>query len=362
MTTPSADIDTTRLESYLATEIDTAVVETTVLSDGLNLVLTVTTADGGVEYVVRQAKELRDTDVFNDLRDEYALLCELEDTPIPTQRPVLFCDDESVLGDEFFVTTYVPGEPFPRGSFLPERYQVPEAREHIATGLVDTLAEIHSLPVAQYEPHCSRWSPLKQVERATARLDATTDVTGREMPTLRAVGDWLRENAPTESVTSLVHGDYRAGNVLFAGDQPEITAVLDWEAALVGDPLTELGYLLLDFRRDDDPRPSLDEIEAKYPEDALTGVRELHRDGLSPFGSKPGSPTRRELVDRYEDRTGLTFDHEQFYRAHAAFLLASVWADLGRQEVEAGGESSYAPIVDYMALVADSITSGEFPL
>ncbi|MFC6726626.1 phosphotransferase, partial [Halobium palmae] len=165
--------------------------------------------------------------------------------------------------------------------------------------------------------------------------------------------------------TTLTHGDYRPGDLLFAGvDRPALTGVLDWETALLGDPLMELGYFLLDWRRDDDPRPPLDDLEARYTDDEMEGVRNIHERGLSPFTSKPGSLSRAELVARYEERTGVEFERERFYRAQAAFALATVWADLHRLRVEAGAgdESGYPPLIDYMALVAAQIADGEYPL
>jgi len=302
--------------------------------------------------------------LFNDLRREYGVLQRLRETPIPAPTPVLFCEDESVVGDRFFVVTYLDGATVPLGSDLPERFQNPRSRERVAELLIWTLADVHTLDLEPFEDVCERQTPLDQVAHATARLDEATRVTGRDFSRLRSVGEWLRENEPSDTETTLVHGDYRPGNVLFAGtDRPEITGVLDWETAMLGDPLTELGYLLLRWRDEGDPTPSLDEIEARYAnDDAIRELRVTNESGLAPFTAKPGSPSRRALVAHYEERTGITFEDERFYRAHAAFVLATVWADLHRYRVEVGQESDFAPLVDYMSLLAGSIVNGEFPL
>lgn len=357
-------INMATLESYLSAELGVVVVETEVLHDGLNLSVAISTVDDERAYVLRRPNKLRDTASFNDVNREYEVLRRFRDTPIDAPEPVLVCDDESVLGDTFLVTTYLDGETIPLGSNLPERFRNPTPRSRVATLSIDTLAEIHSVEVDRFTDACDRQTVRDQVARVTDQLDAATEVTGHEPPALRDVADWLQRNAPSDSTTTLIHGDYRPSNVLFAGrNQPEISGVLDWETAFLGDPLTELGYLLLRWRDDGDPTPPLDELRARYSNEAV--LRELeaaNEHGLAPFTNKPGSPSRRELVARYENKTGLAFENDRFYRALAAFVLATVWADLHRYDVEAGRESDREPHIDYMSMIATSIVSGEFQL
>jgi len=363
MTQLDADLDTPALESFLSTALDEPIADIEVVGDGVNLILTISTANGGGPYVLRRPNKLRHTELFNGLEREYRVLERLQSTPIPAPEPVLFSNDQSIIGDAFFLTTHLDGDPFPWSEDLPERYRTPDARERIGVRLIETLGEIHSLSVEPFENVCKPKSPLDQVGQASDRLDVATSVTGREMPRLRGVEKWLRDNAPSESETRLVHGDYRPGNVLFDGaSRPDVTGVLDWETALLGDPRTELGYFLLDWRDADDPVLALDDLEAKYSDEAMEPVRAMNEKGHSPFTAKPGSPTRRELVDRYEELTDVVFEHDRFYRAHAAFMLATVWADLHRHRVEAGEATGWDPSIDYVGLVAREIIDGEFPL
>ncbi|WP_049893588.1 phosphotransferase family protein [Halogranum rubrum] len=359
----SGDVDVDALEAYLADVFGREVTCIGVLSDKLNLILELSASEGEPTHVLRRPLKLRHTDLFNPLDAEYRLLERLDGTEIPTQTPVLFCEDTSVLGEQFFVTTYLDGEPIPLGTDLPERFRNPRAREEVARQLIDTLAEIHSLDTASFEDVCDRQSPREQVARATERLDEATSVTGRDLPRLRAIGRWLRDNAPSTSQTALVHGDYRPGNALFTGEErPELSGVIDWETAMLGDPLTELGYFLLRWRDESDPTPSLDELEARYPEsEELDHLREVNENGLSPFTARPGSPTRRALVGRYENATGLSVENVSYYRTHAAFMLATVWSDLERHDVERGVESNHGPWIDYLTMVAEHVADGEFP-
>ncbi|WP_276257058.1 phosphotransferase family protein [Halomontanus rarus] len=364
MTEVDVDFDIAELESSLSAALDVTVVETEVLHDGLNLSLAISTANEERAYVLRRPNKLRHTEAFNDLKQEYGVMRRLEQTAVDAPEPVLVCEDESVIGDPFLVMTHLDGVSIPLGSYLPDRFQTPASRERVATRLIETLADVHTVDVDPFADVCERATPREQVARTTARLEAATAVTGHEPPALWDVAEWLRRNAPSDSETALVHGDYRPSNVLFAGaDRPEIAGVLDWETAFLGDPLTELGYLLLRWRDEGDPTPSLDELEARCSnDDAIRDVRETNERGLAPFTNEPGSPSRRELVARYEDETGLSFENQRFYRALAAFMLATVWEDLHRYQIEAGAESDQEPHIDYMSMIARSIVSGEFKL
>lgn len=361
--TEADEVDTSAVAAHVARQLDVDVTGVEVLSDGLNLNLVVSTASEGRAYVVRRPNKLRHTDLFLDLRREYRLLERLRDTPVPAPEPVLFCEDDAPLGGPFAVLTYLDGEVVPLGSDLPGRFQTPAARRRVAHLLVDTLAEVHAVGADRVDDVCDRVTPREQVEHELDRLETARDVTGHEVPVLDRVGEWLRQNAP-ESDPTLVHGDYRPGNVLFAGDRaPTMGGVVDWEVALLGDPVGEVGYLLLRWRDEGDPTPSVDEIAARHPdaEDALATLRRRNEAGLAPFTAAPGSPSRRELLDRYERQAGRTVENWRFHLAHAAFSLAVVWADLHRERVAAGAASEWEPHVEYMAALADLIANGAFP-
>lgn len=348
------------LESRLSAELGERVVDTEVLSDGLNLVVAVATAANDWTYVLRRPNKLRDAALFSDLREEYRILKRLADTPVPTPEPVCYCEDESLLGEPFFLATHVDGESIRMESHLPARFRSPSARGALAETLVDTLADVHALPVERFADATEYFDPLDQVDSAVERLDHATDVTDREVPELWRVVEWLRANAPGESRRSLIHGDYKPGNVFFAETSaPEITGVLDWEAAKLADPRTELGYFLLYWRDAGDEYPPLGDLGDRYAASELTEVRRIADEGFYPFTTRPGSLGRPGLVDRYEERTGRSVGDLRFYRAHAALMLATVWEDLHRHAVEAGGDPEPSPLLDYFPRVARAVVDGD---
>lgn len=354
-------MDTTELEGFLAVELDAPVTGVEVVADGLNLVATVATpaSDDTPAYTLRSPRMLRESGLFLDLWTEFEVLERFASTTVPAPAPVRFFE-EGPLERPFYVATYLPGEPFPWGDPLPARFRTPEARDGIATRVVETLAAVHGVDTGPFASVCPTSSPREQIEAAASRLDAVTEATGHELVGARAVADRLRERAPTDHETTLVHGDFRPGNLLFAErGPPRVTGVLDWETAMLGDPLTELGYLLLDWREGTAwPDPSVLEYPPETP--GMGRVRELHRDALTPFTTRAGSPTAAELVARYESLTGRQFEHGGFHRALAALGLATVWADLHRHGVVAGEQEPVEalPAVEYVGRVAAAALDG----
>lgn len=360
MAAPDTDVDVAALSSSLSSGLSIDVVDAEVLHDGLNLSIAISTADAERPYVLRQPRKLRQTELFNDLETEYEVLRRLEETPVPAPVPIEYCDDETVLGNSCLLMSHLDGTAIPLGSGLPERFQSVKARTRFVDGLIEMLAEIHTVSTESFEEVCDQQTPLAQVNCGTQRLDAARSVTDHEPLALREVEDWLRKHVPSNPQPALVHGDFRPGNVHFVGDRrPEITGVLDWETAFLGDPRTEIGYLLLRWGTEKDLTPKLDELEGRYSTKEVEQVREDTDDGLVPFTNPPGGPSRRDLIARYEAETGITFENDRFYRAHAAFMLATVWEDLHRHEIEAGNESDWPSRIDYLSLVARSIIRGE---
>lgn len=364
MSDDGSDLDTGRLESYLAEHLDQRVVDTAVLEVGLNRVIRVATADDPQAYVVRQPNGDRSDEGFIDVATEHAVMDRLEPTGVPAPGAMHLCEDESVLGTPFSVIEYVEGEAIHWDEPLPEGYRDERSRKRVGTLLVDTLADLHSVDTGGFTDVCERVRPRAQVDRIVAQLEATTSTTGHDPDTLWGVADWLRDNAPERAATALVHGDYKPDNVFLTwADGPRVSAVVDWETAKLRDPRTELGYLLFYWREAEDPSPALDDVAARHPDPVMADIRERERTGFWPFTKQRGSPSRRELVERWERSTGLSYMDDRFYRALGAFMLATVWEGLYADALERGEDvAGWEAHIEYVAELADAIADAALPL
>jgi len=358
-----ASPDVLALESELSERLDEDVVDVTMLHDGLNLSLAVDTATTEDAYVLRRANKFRDSDGFLDVRQEYRVLELLQQTPVPAPEPVTLGEGESALDGSFLITTYVDGEVVPLGSRLPERFQHPTARQRFGEVVVEALADVHTLDTEPFREVCEQITLRGHVEATIGRMESATAATGHEPPAVWDVTDWLRDNVPAETETTVCHGDFRPGNILFVGgEQPRVGGVIDWETTWLGDPRTELGYLLLRWRDEGDPIPPVEAIAERHPEKDVTG--ELTggvAPWIAPYSTEPGSPTRQELVEHYETKTGITFEHESFYRTLAAYDLAAIWEDIYREQRRSGPADGWEPQIEYLLLGAEHITRSDSP-
>ena len=199
---------------------------------------------GGDEFVLRRPPFGNTVKTAHDMRREFAVLSKLSAVYHPAPKPILFCDDESIIGSEFYLMERRRG--------LIIRGRAPEAligsgdlQYAVCESFIRNLADLHALDykaaglgdLGHPDGYCRR-----QVEGWTKRyFAAKTD----EWPEVESAITWLNANIPTESGASLVHNDYKFDNVMLdENDLTKINAVLDWEMVTVGDPLMDLGTSL----------------------------------------------------------------------------------------------------------------------
>jgi aminoglycoside phosphotransferase (APT) family kinase protein len=137
----------------------------------------------------------------------------------------------------------------------------------------------------------------RQVRRFTGLWEHNAT---REIAALDAVTAWLGAHIPESGPATIVHGDYRLGNVMFTGDR--LSAIFDWELATIGDPLADVGYLLATWAQEGDPESTIA---------SLTTVTR-----------RPGFPTRDDLVARYEERSGRSMRDLRWYTTLALWKSA----------------------------------------
>ncbi|HLZ23079.1 MAG TPA: phosphotransferase family protein [Ktedonobacterales bacterium] len=239
----------------------------------------------------------------HDVGREYRVLAALSQTSVPVPRPLLFCEDIGVLGAPFYLMERVHGYVI-RTELPPFAVEDAEARAALGRALVDRLADLHAVDwqAVGLEDFGKPSGYLeRQIRRWTGQLDASRN---RPLPDLDCVTAWLQAHVPESGPATIVHGDYRLDNVMYARDLPvRIAAIFDWEMATLGDPLADLGYLLSFWREPGDPHFAM--------MDAAWRVTEA-----------PGFPTRAALVARYAERTGRRMDAVSFYVALAIWKLA----------------------------------------
>jgi len=236
-------------------------------------------------------------DVAREARLQLALR-EAGFTRLPTILAV--CEDESVLGVDFYVMAYLEGHVVTET--LPPGLEEEPARRALADDLVDTLVEIHAADVTT--PGLAAFArPGSYNERQVRRFAQLWEINRtREVPHVEEVGARLAATLPEPLAPAVVHGDFRLGNTMVApGDPSRIVAVFDWEMGAIGDPRADVGYLLATYSEPGGPPNPL---------------------GTSPVTASPGFPSRAELVERYVARSGRDVEPLAWFEALALWKAA----------------------------------------
>jgi aminoglycoside phosphotransferase (APT) family kinase protein len=218
----------------------------------------------------------------HDVLREARLLRALEATPVRVPRVLAVCDDPGVIGAPFYVMERATGEVIT--DTIPPALDTPSERSRIAEELIEALVELHGIDWTRLGLE-GFGKPTGYLERQLRRFTGLWEHNRtRELPQVEEVGRWLAANLPDSPPATIVHGDFRLGNTMFAREAPaRLVAIFDWEMATVGDPLADVGYMLMHWTQ---------------PGDAL-GKFNAHNVTL-----RPGFPTRAELTARYEERSG----------------------------------------------------------
>ena len=253
---------------------------------------------GGERSVLRRAPRpplppsahdmLREARVLNALRGR---------ARVP--RVLAVCEDDSVLGVPFYVMEELNGDVVTDS--LPPALGGTEARRSAGHDLVDALVELHAVGI-ESAGLTGFGRPDGYLERQLRRFSALWEHNStRELPLVAELAAWLAGSLPPSGAATVVHGDYRLGNVMFEHGRPRVLALLDWELATLGDPLADLGYLVATYTDADSPPTVLD---------------------LSPVTRSDGFPSRAELVARYAEQSGRAVDALAWYEVLALWKAA----------------------------------------
>lgn len=238
----------------------------------------------------------------HDMGREYRILAALIAVYPKVPRPLLYCEDVSVLGAPFYVMERVQG--IILRTRPPEQFDLtPELMRRVCLALIDTQVELHALnyqatglgnlgrPAGYTERQVSGW--LKRY--AAARTD--------DIPELEQAAAWMQQHIPAHTDSALIHNDFRYDNVVLDPTDPaRILAVLDWELATLGDPLTDVGTTLAYWAEPDDPA-------------------ELRNFGLTTL---PGNLSREQYVQHYAAQSGRDVSNMLFYFVYGLYKNAVI--------------------------------------
>ncbi len=227
----------------------------------------------------------------HDVLREARLLRALQDTPVRVPRVLAVCEDPEVIGAPFYVMERVAGEVITDS--IPAALDNRGQRAGIADELIDALVELHRVDWTSLKLE-GFGKPTGYLERQLRRFGGLWEHNRtRELPQVEEVGRWLADNLPDSPQATIVHGDFRLGNTMFATRAPaSLVAILDWEMATIGDPLADVGYMLMHWTQ---------------PGDVL-GKFNAHNVTLL-----PGFPTREELTASYVRRSGRSVQALDWY-------------------------------------------------
>ncbi|MFE1025894.1 phosphotransferase family protein [Streptomyces sp. NPDC058818] len=261
--------------------------------------LTYAVSDGTARWVVRRPPLGHVLATAHDMKREHRVISALHPTDVPVPRPVLLCEDEEVIGSPFYVMEFVEGTPYRTADQLAPLG--PERTRAAVLNLVDTLVELHAVdPSAVGLGDFGRPEGFldRQLRRWAKQLDASRN---RDLAGIDELHATLGRELPHSPAPTVVHGDYRLDNVLIGGDRDEINAILDWEMSTLGDPLTDLGLLVMYS------------MPLGMPDSPVSTTAQA-----------PGHPAPAELIERYAARSGRDVSAVAWYTAFAWFKLAVI--------------------------------------
>lgn len=262
--------------------------------------LTYHLTDGVSEWVLRRPPLGPRTPTAHDMAREFRVVSSLSQTDVPVAEAVALCEDESVIGAPFAVVSFIEGRSIQSG------HETATLSRHEARTcsrvMIETLSSLHAVdyhtiglsdfgrPDGYLERQVRRWRG--QWEHVATRDSAQIDY----------LHGLLVKALPKQSAGSIVHGDFRLDNALMSADLSKVLAVIDWEMATLGDPLADLGLMLVYW--DPVTQPVL-------------GVRHA-------IAANSSFYDREEMVEAYTSATGRPVEHLSFYLALGYFKLAVI--------------------------------------
>ena len=238
---------------------------------------------------------------------EHRVQAALASTDVPVPEMLHLCEDREVIGTLFYVMEALGGRVW-QDSTIPG--VTPDERAAMYDSMNDVLAKLHKVdwravglegfgrPGSYFTRQINRWTRQWQASKT------------REIPEIERLIAWLPENIPPgENETTIVHGDFRIGNLMFHGSESRVIAVLDWELSTLGHPLADLGFNCI--------------LWHSSPDD-YCGIVGTDRQAL-------GIPSEEDYVRRYCERVGRAEGITPFHLAFSMFRFAVIFEGIAQR-------------------------------
>lgn len=277
---------------------------------------------GGHAYVLRKQPAGPLLPGAHAIDREYRIQMTLHGRGIPLARMHLLCMEGSPIGQPFYIMEHVEGRVF-TDRLLPDAG--PADRRQIYRAMVEGLAAIHDVDFEQagladfgkrgnyVARQISRWHRAYEATKTTDNADMDQVIT------------WLLSNVPADDRETIVHGDFRIGNLIVHPSRPEVAAVLDWELATIGHPLSDLAYACMAYH---------------LPSETRRGFSDMDVEAL-------GIPAESELVRHYAELRGLQdIPDWNFFVVFSIFRLAAILAGVYRRALDGNAADARARDAD----------------
>jgi aminoglycoside phosphotransferase (APT) family kinase protein len=223
---------------------------------------------------------------------------------VPVPAAMGLCEEIGVNDAPFYVMSYVEGVVLDTAEKVEESFASTADRQAVGMHVVDILANLHAVDpdavglgdLGRKESYLAR-----QIKRWRTQWESSKT---RELPAMDEVAEALERSMPEQIGASIVHGDYRLGNMLTGADA-RIAAVLDWELCTLGDPMADVGYVMNNWAQPGEPGPT-------------------NRGAAQAPTAAGGFPERQAFLARYEELTGRDTSQVDYYRAFQYWRLAAI--------------------------------------
>ncbi|XP_071094392.1 acyl-CoA dehydrogenase family member 10-like isoform X1 [Haliotis cracherodii] len=263
---------------------------------------------------------------------EYRVMKAVGENGVPVPEMLAFCDDESVIGTQFYLMDYVPGRIF-------EDFYLtgmdPAERKNIYSAMNDVLCKIHSVDInkAGLETYGKQGNYMERNFKRWAKQYEASKT--REIPSMTKLMDWIPKNLPRDERVTVVHGDFRLDNLIFSPCKSDVLGVLDWELSTLGDPLSDLAQSCIIYY-----------LPKDFP---------LFAGFVGEDVSKLGIPTVQEFVAQYCERMNIPpITNLDFYMAFTFFRFAAICQGVYKRAISGQGSS---PIAEKVGKYAETMSN-----